>query len=87
MSTASLSESPPGIVINASMTLAWVFERQQPCDSERANRLLAACDEVPWWIPGLWHLELANALLVAELSKSSTTTDPCHEPSAPHHPR
>lgn len=66
MSTASVSGSPPGIVIDASMALAWVFERQQPCDSERANRLLAACGEVPWWIPGLWHLEVANALLVAE---------------------
>jgi predicted nucleic acid-binding protein len=21
---------------------------------------------VPWWIPGLWHLEVINALLVAE---------------------
>lgn len=66
MSTASLSESPPSIVIDASMALAWVFERQQPSDSDRANRLLAACGEVPWWIPGLWHLEVANALLVAE---------------------
>ena len=66
MSTVSVSGSAPGIVIGASMTLAWVFERQQPCDSERANRLLAACGEVPWWILGLWHLEVANALLVAE---------------------
>jgi predicted nucleic acid-binding protein len=55
-----------GIVIDASMALAWLFERQQPVDSERANHLLAACGEVPWWIPGLWHLEVANALLVAE---------------------
>jgi predicted nucleic acid-binding protein len=55
-----------GIVIDASMALAWLFERQQPVDNERANHLLAACGEVPWWIPGLWHLEVANALLVAE---------------------
>ena len=48
------------------MALAWLFERQQPADIERANRLLAACGEVPWWIPGLWHLEVANALVVAE---------------------
>lgn len=55
-----------GIVIDASMALAWLFERQQPADIERADHLLAACGEVPWWIPGLWHLEVANALLVAE---------------------
>lgn len=48
------------------MALAWLFEREQPSDRERANRLLAACGEDPWWIPGLWHLEVSNALLVAE---------------------
>ena len=48
------------------MALAWLFEREQPSDRERANRLLAACGEAPWWIPGLWHLEVSNALLVAE---------------------
>jgi predicted nucleic acid-binding protein len=57
---------PTTIVIDASMALAWVFERHQPSDRDRANRLLAACGEVPWWIPGLWHLEVINALLVAE---------------------
>ncbi|MCP9793365.1 type II toxin-antitoxin system VapC family toxin [Vulcanococcus limneticus Candia 3F8] len=48
------------------MALAWVFERQLPSDAERASRLLAACGEQAWWVPGLWHLEVANALLVAE---------------------
>ena len=61
-----MSEAPKIIVIDASMALAWLFERQQPIDIDRANRLLAAHGEVPWWIPGLWHLEAANALLVAE---------------------
>ncbi|WP_255090626.1 type II toxin-antitoxin system VapC family toxin [Vulcanococcus limneticus] len=53
-------------MIDASMALAWVFERQLPSDAERASRLLAACGEQAWWVPGLWHLEVANALLVAE---------------------
>jgi predicted nucleic acid-binding protein len=61
-----VSETTSSIVIDASMALAWVFERQQPSDSDRANRLLAACGDVAWWVPGLWHLEVANALLVAE---------------------
>jgi predicted nucleic acid-binding protein len=54
------------LVIDASMALAWVFERQQANDAARASQLLAACGEDPWWVPGLWHLEVANALLVAE---------------------
>ena len=61
-----MSEAPSAIVIDASMALAWVFERQQPSDIDRSDRLLAACGDVAWWVPGLWHLEVANALLVAE---------------------
>ena len=61
-----MTSTPDVVVIDASMALAWLFEREQPSDRERANRLLAACGEAPWWIPGLWHLEVSNALLVAE---------------------
>ena len=54
------------IVIDASMALAWVFERQQASDVARADQLLNSCGSQPWWVPALWHLEVANALLVAE---------------------
>jgi len=54
------------LVLDASMALAWVFERQQVEDAARASQLLATCGEEPWWVPGLWQLEVANALLVAE---------------------
>jgi len=54
------------LVMDASMALAWVFERQQPEDGLRASRLLSSCGSQPWWVPGLWHLEVANTLLVAE---------------------
>jgi predicted nucleic acid-binding protein len=54
------------LVIDASMALAWVFERQQASDAQRASELLACCGQQAWWVPGLWHLEVANALLVAE---------------------
>ena len=54
------------LVLDASMALAWVFERQQAEDAARASQLLATCGGEPWWVPGLWYLELANALLVAE---------------------
>lgn len=61
-----MSRAPSTLVIDASMALAWVFERQQPSDAERASRLLDASGDVTWWVPGLWHLEVTNALLVAE---------------------
>jgi predicted nucleic acid-binding protein len=61
-----VKSTPDVVVIDASMALAWLFEREQPSDRELANRLLAACGEAPWWIPGLWHLEVSNALLMAE---------------------
>ena len=61
-----MSSAPALVVIDASMALAWLFERQHPSDGERAEQLLATCGKVPWWIPGLWHLEVSNALLVAE---------------------
>lgn len=61
-----MSAAPDAVVIDASMALAWLFEREQPSDRERANRLLAACGTACWWIPGVWHLEVSNALLVAE---------------------
>ena len=54
------------LVLDASIALAWVFERQQAKDAARASQLLATCGEEPWWVPGLWQLEVANALLVAE---------------------
>jgi len=54
------------LVMDASIALAWVFERQQPADGLRATLLLSTCGNQPWWVPGLWHLEVANALLVAE---------------------
>ena len=49
------------LVLDASMALAWVFERQQAEDAARASQLLATCGEEPWWVPGLWQLEVANA--------------------------
>ncbi len=70
-----MKSTPDGVVIDASMALAWLFEREQPSDRERANRLLAACGEAPWWIPGLWHLEVSNALLVAERRSVLPQTD------------
>ncbi len=55
------------LVLDASVTLAWVFQRSSEGERALADRLLAALAEhedplVPW----IWHLEVINALLVAE---------------------
>jgi predicted nucleic acid-binding protein len=48
------------------MALAWLFERQQPLDAEHADRVLLAVADSEVLVPALWHLEIANALLMAE---------------------
>jgi len=48
------------------MALAWLFERQRPEESDRAEAVLAGCGAESWIVPVLWHLEITNALLVAE---------------------
>jgi hypothetical protein len=48
VSGAALNKSAQSIVIDASITLAVLFECQQPMDIEQANSLLGACGESPW---------------------------------------
>lgn len=54
------------VVIDASMALAWLFERQSLEEAERADALLLRCGHEAWCVPPLWHLEVLNALVVAE---------------------
>ena len=54
------------LVLDASMALAWLFIRQRPEESDRAEAVLAGCGTEPWMVPVLWHLEITNAVLVAE---------------------
>lgn len=48
------------------MALAWLFERQDPREAASAERALLAMADAEALVPPLWHLEIANALLVAE---------------------
>lgn len=57
------------LVLDASMTLAWVFERTNPDQGERANRALQALAGTDVVVPSLWHAEVTNALLVGERRK------------------
>lgn len=54
------------LVIDASMALAWFFERTNPDEVACADRLLSLVAEHEMLVPPLWHTEVANALLVGE---------------------
>lgn len=54
------------LVLDASATLAWLFERTDRNEAERANRLLDAIASETSVVPVLWHCEVCSALLVAE---------------------
>lgn len=54
------------LVLDASAALAWMFERTNPDEADLADRLLDEIATQPVRVPALWHIEIANALLVAE---------------------
>ena len=54
------------LVLDASAALAWVFERPDPTERTAADLLLTEILTQPAKVPVLWHLEVANALLVAQ---------------------
>ena len=54
------------IVVDASMALAWLFERQKTDEIHCADQLLSGLVDSEAIVPSLWHIEIANALLVAE---------------------
>lgn len=57
------------LVLDASATLAWLFERTNHDEAKRADRLLDAVAAETSTVPALWHCEVSNALLVAERRK------------------
>lgn len=60
------------LVIDASMALAWLFERSKNDEAQCANRVLLAIANAEARIPSLWHTEIANSLLVGERRKVVT---------------
>lgn len=53
------------LVLDASVALAWIFERAEPAEAEQANAVLAGLNDQPVVVPALWHAEVLNALIVA----------------------
>ena len=71
MSRKKTAAKPPkaGLVIDSSISIAWCFPDEQDQYSQTVLNALAseqAC------VPDLWHLEVANTLLVGERRKRST---------------
>ena len=55
-----------GVVVDASIALAWCFPDE---GSDDADRALAAIKGQTVLVPAVWALEIANALLVGERRK------------------
>lgn len=56
----------PGLILDASATLAWLIERKDPAEAQLAHEILVflrSCEAV---VPALWFPEVTNGLLVAE---------------------
>jgi predicted nucleic acid-binding protein len=58
-----------GLVIDSSVAIAWCFPDEQDTYSQSVLDALAADQAI---VPDLWHLEVANTLLVGERRKRST---------------
>ncbi len=53
------------LVLDASAALAWAFERTDPAEAAQARALLGRLATEEAIVPELWHLEVLNALVVA----------------------
>lgn len=57
------------LVLDASMALSWLFARASREEALTADLALAELAETEAMVPSLWHVEMANALLVGERRK------------------
>lgn len=60
----SMVPSPaPGLVLDCSVTMSWLFADEA---DEATDALLHSVAEQGALVPSLWHLEVANVLLLAQ---------------------
>lgn len=71
MSKKKGSAHPPkdGVIIDSSISIAWCFPDEKDVYSQAILDALASTQAI---VPYLWHLEVANTLLVGERRKRST---------------
>ena len=60
------------IILDASMALAWIFERDNKKEAICADHVLQKMESMETIVPPLWHSEISNALLVGERRKVVT---------------
>ena len=69
----AVSQSPKkGLVIDSSVAIAWCFPDEQDTYSQS---VLDALESEQAIVPDLWHLEVANTLVIGERRKRSTQAD------------
>jgi predicted nucleic acid-binding protein len=59
-------------VLDGSVTLAWLFQDEQ---DSYADAIIARLPDLEMLVPRLWHLEIANVLLVGERRKRCSQAD------------
>ncbi len=69
---SAVTPAKEGLVIDSSVSIAWCFPDEQDQYSQSALDALASEQA---FVPDLWHLEVANTLLVGERRKRSTQTN------------
>lgn len=67
-----LPSSPVRFVLDGSVTLAWLFHDEQ---DPYADSIVALLPVVEMLVPRLWHLEIANVLVVSERRGRCTQAD------------
>jgi predicted nucleic acid-binding protein len=68
----STSLPPDRFVLDGSVTLAWLFHDERDA---YADSIVAKLPAVEMLVPRLWHLEIANVLLVGERRGRCTQAD------------
>jgi predicted nucleic acid-binding protein len=66
---AAVKPANKGLVIDSSVAIAWCFPDEQ---DDYSQCVLDALSSERAIVPDLWHLEVANTLLVGERRKRST---------------
>ncbi len=61
-------------VLDASVTLSWLFERATEAERSRSIAILERLDRSPAIVPVLWMAEVLNAILVGERRKIISVT-------------
>lgn len=64
--------TPARFVLDASVTLAWFFHDEKEAYADRVAGALPTADVL---VPRLWHLEIANILVVSERRGRCTQAD------------